>query len=59
MCISCDRYAAFLTIWKTIFVQCSYAVAAVLAQAIIIPAFADRPGCCRHSVPSTQRSKAR
>lgn len=26
-CISCDRYAPFLTSWKTFFVQCSYAIA--------------------------------
>ena len=29
MCISCRRYARFLIIWKTFFVQCSYACAAL------------------------------
>lgn len=30
MCISCDHYALFLTIWKTIIVQHSHARTALL-----------------------------
>ncbi|MCS4243961.1 hypothetical protein M2418_003502 [Rhizobium sp. BIGb0125] len=30
MCIGCSRYARFLTIWKTITVQLSYARIALL-----------------------------
>lgn len=32
MCISCERYDRFLIIWKTFFVQCSYAYAALLVR---------------------------